>query len=1112
VKSLKSRLFLQGLLLSILCVPGPAAARKAGKSDKAAKPAAPEAPTGAVQIEQWYVPAAFQFRTLGVEDGLPQSQVFALIQSQRGFVWIGTQNGLARYDGSSFRVYRNDPNDLASISANHVTALAQDPKGGIWIGTSEAGLNHYDSKTDKFTRYIHDEKKPSSLASDAILALYVDGDGMVWIGTDGGGLNRLNPETGEVKRYELEDQPVSAIVAGEGKTILFGYGGELYDVDSAKGVGKKSKISEAPIAALHRSSDGTLWIGTKGDGLYKLDASGKKTHFKADEEDPQSLGDDQVNVIGEDSKGSLWIGTERGLNELPKGATRFNTYVTNTKYTTHSTYPTGIYAIAEDRGGVLWFGTMTGARRIDPVARRFNHFRIDDFTVCGLIDKKGDVWVGTYNEGLVRYNRTKQQATKYRVVRDRGSDTPIAFQDHWLTGIYEDKQGTIWVGGVGLGLVGFDPESETGVKYDYAPDDPGATINRLTTGPDGALWLATWGHGLVRFDPSSKRFDAYLHDDVDPLSISSNALYSVVFDRLNPKVVWLGTAGGGLSRFDLEAKTAKNYVPDITNPKGIGHHSVVGIHQEEKGTIWLGTYGGGLHRFDPNEEIFERFTTKQGLSNDQIYGVLADDEGRLWLSTNGGGVSVYDPAKKVFTNYNAIDGLQSDEFIFNGYFRAANGEMVFTGTKGFNVFHPSQIVLDEAPPPMALTSFRVKNLEAKLDSPIWTLPALDLSYRDSVFSFEYAALDFAPSSRPRYQYRLEGVHDDWIDSDRRFVTYSNLDGGDYMFQVRAAKRGGKFSDTALSIPVHVDPPPWKTWWAYTLYLLIIAAAAAAYLRYQQQRIKTLEQANRLNAAERDLELTGTIQTGFLPQENKIDTDTVKLVGYYRPADFASGDWWWYEIDGAKHAVLVGDVTGHGAGPAMVTAAVATAFRVQPATLSFESKLDIVNREVLSVGRGKYRMTLSAVLLDVETGKFQFYSAGGLPMVCVGSTGKARVVASRGTPLGTDSFSVGRVEGQLMPGERMLVFTDGIPEVELPNGRMLGMRTFAKLCENTRAMGLDDAVKSIIGETDKMRKPGPQGDDWTLAMVEWTATDVSIVQNEGSFTEQRRLGVIPTPST
>jgi hypothetical protein len=419
--------------------------------------------------------------------------------------------------------------------------------------------------------------------------------------------------------------------------------------------------------------------------------------------------------------------------------------------------------------------------------------------------------------------------------------------------------------------------------------------------------------------------------------------------------------------------------------------------------------------------------------------------------------------------------------------RAKSGELFFGGVNGFNAFFPKDIVRDTYVPPIALTGLKLFTDEMKLDRPIWTLPALEVSYADS-FELQFASLAFAAPNKNRYAYKLEGFDDEFVETDRPFATYTKLSGGNYTLRVRASNQHGVWNEEGIELKVSVKPPFWRTWPAFLVYIGLLAIAIYLLFRAQRARVREAQREGRLAVVERDLALTGAVQSGFLPEYNEIDNARIHLFGFYRAADTCSGDWWWHETLGnGRHIILVGDVTGHGPGPAMVTAAVATAFRVMAAEGLYDIKhsLNMLNQVVLHVAKGKYHMTMAALEFDETTGQWALHNAGAPPILTLDRNGKHRVHFSAGTPLGSDAtFETGHVEGRLEPGERILIYTDGIPEITLPNGSVFGIRKFAQLYERTRTKDLKEAATTIIAEADQTSNGEPQADDWTFTMIEW----------------------------
>jgi serine phosphatase RsbU (regulator of sigma subunit) len=442
-------------------------------------------------------------------------------------------------------------------------------------------------------------------------------------------------------------------------------------------------------------------------------------------------------------------------------------------------------------------------------------------------------------------------------------------------------------------------------------------------------------------------------------------------------------------------------------------------------------------------------------------------------------------------NFRGRDGLENDEFMMGGFHRGRSGRLYFGGVNGMNAFLPGEIEPDNYAPPVVLTNFKLYNKPVDLGRPLWTLPKLELKYTDSILGFDFAALSFADPRRTRYRYQLEGFRDEWIDSNETSVTYTNLGSGHFVFRVMAIGRHGATADGGASIEIDVAPPPWRTWWAYTIYTLIVVGIVAVYLRYQNQRVTALEQRNRLLTVEREIELSAMVQSGLLPENNQIADEKMKLIGFYRPAEKCSGDWWWHERSRTGHRwILVGDVTGHGLGSAMVTAAAAAAFRARPSmSATPHERLSGVNAEVLSVARGKYQMMLSAIELDEGTGKFTVYCAGGLPALALHGTSKIRQYSMPGTPLGSTQFEAGKAEGQLAPGDRLLLLSDGVPEIELKNGRQFGMRRVRDLLWSTREEPLGNVANTLIDAAVKANDTTTQADDWTFVLVEWKPGNV-----------------------
>ena len=1061
---------------------------------RASPSAAPPAPVLEDAKQVRHLVPTLGTETLSLPAGMPNTNVRALVQDLRGFMWFGTQDGLARYDGIKLRVYRTSDKDPSTVSSGYITALTLDADGKMWVGTAENGVNLYDPETDKFTRIA---KGKGGLSSDGVTAIKRDAKGHIWFAMSGGGLDRY--DSGTITTYlakpldvsitAMELDPTGNLWLGTAENGVIRWNPEDNKTTTFQPTTGNQTL--APISAITVASNGHVWIGTDGEGLFELDPASSKLVPNVNEAgDPSTLSDNHVSSIFEDKNHTIWVGTSNGLNRLEAG--KFIQYLHDPDDS--SSFPSpGVEAIYQDRGGVMWVGTFAdGVAKFDELRLEFGYHHTRTHSLSFWQDPDGSLWVGTYNDGLLKYERTTQRVTTYHTLA-HSSTTPgqvVDLDAGWITSIRRDDRGILWFAVKGHGLIAFDTKADTFRTYLPNADDPNSlpvdTIFDIWHDDKGLLWLASWGSGLLRFEPRLEKFTAFTTESI---GLPSNHLYKLYPDPTDKKILWIGTTKGGLVRFDMSAQTVTAFRHRNDDPSSISSDDVTSIYRDAKGSVWLGTFGGGLDRLDPATGKAERFTTSTSkITNDTVLGILPDPEGKLWLSTNGGGLLRLDPKTSTFTAFDGSDGLQSNEFGQGSYMLGKNGELFFGGPGGFNAFYAKQITRDSYVPPLAITGLKIFNQDVVLPHPIWTLPAIQTAYSDS-FEIDFAALSFSAPSKNRYAYKLEGFDDKFTETERPFATYTKLGGGKYTLRIRASNQDGVWKETGVALKIRVRPPLWRTWPAYGVYLVILVAIAYMIIRVQRQRLLRAERDGRLAAAERDFALTGAVQTGFLPEHNEITTKHMQLVGVYRPADACGGDWWWHEsMPDGRHLIMVGDVTGHGPGPAMVTAAVATAFRVllELGVTTMEQVLAHLNREVLRVGKGQYHMTMASLELDDASGRWILHSAGAPPMLSMNAEGKHKVHFCAGAPLGTETgFETGRLEGQLNPTDRMLLYTDGIPEIALPNGNVLGMRRFAQQFEVTRSQPLRDAASAIIIQADQALGAQLQNDDWTFTVVEWS---------------------------
>jgi two-component system sensor histidine kinase ChiS len=801
-------------------------------------------------------------------------------------MWFGTEDGLNRYNGYTFAVYKRDPQDPHSLSTNTIRSIYEDSAGRLWVGTDGGGLDEFDRTTQQFIHHRHDPNDPNSLSHNTVTAIQEDAAGMLWIGTNDG-LNRLDPATGQFVRYQHDpDEPNS--LSHDGITDIQGdlsgtlwiatYGGGLNQFDPVTeqfvhyqhDPVDPNSLSHDQVTTLTITRNGELWIGSMG-GLDTFDAQAHRfSHYVHDPDDVHSLSDNGVTKIIEDASGTLWIGTIDGLNEFDRQTEEFIRYQ-NDPLDPYSLGSNEVYSLYEDTSNVLWIGLdFGGLNKLDRKTRRFVHYQnvpedphsLDSDTVYAIHEDSSDtLWIGTVSGGLNRLDRSTGRFVHYQP----DPKDPHSLSSAAALAIYEDSLGVLWVGTWNGGVNRLDPEeprrtSGHFVHYRHDPNDPyslgGDAVLAIYEDSSGALWFGTYLSGLDRFDRETERFTHYRHDPNNISSISSDNVLTIYEDRAG--TLWVGTEQG-LNRFDRQTEQFERFENDPDDPKSLSSNAVAVIFEDSTGTLWIGT-DDGLDRFDRDTETFIHYTEKDGLASDAVAGILADDKGNLWISSNKG-LSKFDPRTEEFKNYDARDGLQSNEFNRGAYCNSKSGEMFFGGVNGFTAFYPADVVDNPHVPPIVVTNFRIFNKpigiggDSPLKKPIEETKEITLSYRDYVFSFEFAALDYSIPEKNRYAYMLEGFDRDWnyVGSIQRFASYANLPAGTYTFLVKGSNNDGVWNETGTSIKIIITPPPWRTWWAYTLYALAAALAVAAYVRYRTREVerKHLEQTTWAVQEERD---------------------------------------------------------------------------------------------------------------------------------------------------------------------------------------------------------------------------------------------------------------------
>ncbi|MDM8521688.1 two-component regulator propeller domain-containing protein [Anaerolineales bacterium HSG6] len=817
------------------------------------------------------------FERITLEDGLPHGTVFSMVQDQQGFLWLGTQHGLTRYDGYTFKSFLHDPNNSNSVSNDNAGNLYIDSYGIIWVGTWGGGLNRFDPRTEQFTHYLNDPDDPTSLSNNRVQTMFEDSQGTLWVGTAGGGLNKLDKETGTftIYRYDPADYTsishdrVWRIVEDAAGLLWIATSDGLNHFDPEEDVFNRyyhvpdapTTLSSSEIRVLYINQDNRLWVGTEG-GLNRFDTQTETfTRYYHDPDNPQTLGDNIINAIHQDRQGQLWVGTSRGgLNKFHADSETFTRYQNNPQQPNSLSY-NDVRWILEDKTEVMWIATRGGGvNKFVPIIEKFIYFSSDSTSDNSLsnndvrailVDDQENIWIGTRGGGLNKYNPQTDQFTHYH----HDPNDPNSLLSDAVATLHQDKNGQIWIGFSDAGLSRFDPVTEQfTIHYLPDPDNPdaiiGADISSMYEESSGNIWFGTYGHGINYFDVKAETFTNYQYAPNNPNSLSNNDIGDIYQDA--DGYLWIATYGGGLSHFNPQTGQFKNYQYNPDDPTSVSSNELYSIYQDQTGIIWLGT-NGGLNRFDPTSETFTLFTQNDGLPSNVVYGVFAGPIGNLWISTNRG-LSQFTPETKTFITYDNSDGLESIGYNETAYYQAPNGQIFFGGINGLLSFNPADIEPTNHSPSVVLTALNLPHRETKFDQPLGQLDELVLTYQDESFTIEFVALDYTNPTRNQYAYQLEGFDTGWIEAgNRRFASYTNLDAREYTFRVKAANSHKVWSEADTSLKIVVTPPWWQTWWAYFIYILLAVGAVFGYVRYRTQaQAQVLAQQKKELAQERQL--------------------------------------------------------------------------------------------------------------------------------------------------------------------------------------------------------------------------------------------------------------------
>lgn len=795
-----------------------------------------------------------KFTRLTTSEGLSQNSVFAILKDYKGFMWFATDEGLNKYDGYKFTIYKHDPEKPGSILNNSIldiledaahnlwietvggldrfdrtsekfihynftynnatfSSLFQDSKHRLWLG-SDGGLCLFDPVKNKYQFYRHNTNDSNSLSNDYVYNITEDDDGNLWIGTRKG-LNRFNPETEKFTHYQHDPA-------------------------------NKKSIGSGYIKAVYKDREGNIWAGTQGSGIAMYNKADKSfTVYKHDRKKPNSIGHNDILSFAEDVKGNLWIGTENGgISVFNKATNNFITYQYN-ESEPYSLSGNSIHSLYTDDIGNIWAGTWSDGISFLPVyGDKFTHFKKIPFNNNSLSnnlvlsinsDHQNNIWICTDGGGLNQFDPKTHNFKVYK----QDKNTRNGIHNNFVLSAFEYLPGILALGFHRGGIDLFNIEKNQFTHYSPGLQNANSvtelSVNYVYRDSQHNLWLGTNDNGGIHsLDEKDKNFNQLSSDLAGSYHFNGSTIYTI-HETKNGQL-WFG-GDKGLGLFDSSRKDFSLYKNNPQDNRSLNNNKVYALAEDRSGNLWVGT-GGGLNYLDVKSKKFTAYTEMDGLPNNTVWGIQEDQNGNLWISTNKG-LSKFDLATRRFKNFTISDGLQSNTFKSKACYQAPDGQMFFGGVNGFNTFYPDSIKYNDFIPPVYITGFQVFNRpmgiggNSPLKKSINELKEIVLSYQQSVFTLEFSALNFTHPEQNQYAYMLEGFDKEWINSgNKRSATYTNLNPGTYTFKVKASNNDGIWNATGTSITIIIQPPFWLTWWFITLIFLLLAGAVIGFYRFR----------------------------------------------------------------------------------------------------------------------------------------------------------------------------------------------------------------------------------------------------------------------------------------
>lgn len=787
------------------------------------------------------------FKQISSQHGLSNNRITSIVQDSLGFIWVGTKNGLNKYDGAKFKKY-NQKN--SEISANDISSLHIDKKGMLWIGTIGGGVNKYNPQTEKFDVYKNSNEKRNIISSNDIHAILEDSQGNIWLGSELG-IDLYVEESNNFKIYRHQAEAkgllnfisVGTLLETTDRNLFLGtYGDGLYlfDVLSEKFTPIVSSINESKdisleyINTLLYSNDGALLIGTNGSGLLSLDL--KTNTLDGVFSSKMEIEVPIIRTLYKDNSQNIWVGTDGdGVLKLSRDSTS-KYYIKQYLYDSRikgSLANNTVNKIFEDNQSNIWVGTAWKGLNILKKNIHNSSFYFSDgigynaSPVLSIFNEKHVLWMGTDGDGLNKFDLETKKVANYH------TNIKLPLGGDYIQLVKKNAKGQYWIGTFANGLILFDPQKGKIKHFKHSNSDdalPYNDVRDIVELPNGDLWVGTWGGGLSFLDSKTGTFKNFRYSKNNKNTLSNDNVISLLLDENN--ILWIGTQGGGLNRFDTQSKQFTTYNASEKDPSSIGSNYVFDLLKDKQGTLWLATKEG-LNKFDEKTQQFKKIKVGNTSTSNTIVSLIDDDDGNIWMGTKEG-------VFKYNTNTKLIYKLDVDfyEFHVNSVSKDSQGILFFGGSDGVVSFNPKNTFFKGIDSEVLFTDLKLFDQRVTvgkneiLKTNVSFADKITVNHNQTVITFEFCALKF-PFSNVNYRVKMDGFEGDWREiGNQRSVTYTNLSPGNYTFKVRIDNLNNTLNEQIITeLMIEVLPPFWKTWWAYIIYFIILSATLGLIRHY-----------------------------------------------------------------------------------------------------------------------------------------------------------------------------------------------------------------------------------------------------------------------------------------